>query len=222
MSQDSTGDRLRRRLVEIRKRRGLSQADLSAALDEVGVRLHPTAIAKIESGKRAVTIDEVLALACVLNMSPLDLLLPLDPMTPVEITPRVAYGAAWVRDWIKGVGPLPRATTEAEYRADEIAYFAEASEWDQRVHRAAMDPIMLAIRVELESSARDAVLTAQGVAPRDDIRPAVVATALRNAAARVAQYAELLAQRLDQLAVKERQAFQRSGTGNAEGKRQIT
>jgi len=66
------GDRVRQERV----RRGLSQADLSAAMRAAGARTGQTALSRIEMGNRKVKLVEVVALADLFNMTT-DALLPL-------------------------------------------------------------------------------------------------------------------------------------------------
>ncbi|MBA2640482.1 MAG: helix-turn-helix transcriptional regulator [Nocardioidaceae bacterium] len=208
MRQDSTGDRLRRRLREIRNRRGLNQADVSAQLGAVGVTLHPTAVAKIEKGTRAVTIDEVLALAYVLRVSPIHLLLPTDDHAQVEVTPTVSEAARWVRGWIGGQCVLPSQVgpDEDAYRRAEDDYFREAPEREQRARQVGMHPLMLSINGELGTFAREAVLMSQGRATGGGVGdPALLADALREGARRVAAYAELLATELEHKAATDQE-----------------
>lgn len=67
---NTPGARFARRLREERERAGISQADLagrlSGALDDV---IYHSAVARIESGKRSVKIDEAVAIADVLKVS---------------------------------------------------------------------------------------------------------------------------------------------------------
>lgn len=95
-------------LRAIRKRRGLSQEGLADRLALLGVVKHQTVIAKIEARARGVAVDELVALAVALNVTPLALLLP-DSDSPgdmVEITPRGSAPADQVWAWARGDGPL--------------------------------------------------------------------------------------------------------------------
>ncbi|MGH9250758.1 MAG: helix-turn-helix domain-containing protein [Acidimicrobiales bacterium] len=85
-----------------RTRKGWSQERLSRELDGLGVRLHPTAIVKIERGTRGVSVDEAFALALALQVAPVHLLVPLDDDAPVAVTPNTSAPAAEVRDWVRG------------------------------------------------------------------------------------------------------------------------
>jgi transcriptional regulator with XRE-family HTH domain len=73
--QSTVEARFRERVRQERDRRGWSQAELSKMLGDKGIKgIYPTTIAKIESGERAVRIDEATALADLFQVS-LDVLL---------------------------------------------------------------------------------------------------------------------------------------------------
>jgi transcriptional regulator with XRE-family HTH domain len=68
-------NRFRERVKKERDRRGWSQADVAKMLGDTGIKgIYPTTVAKIESGERAVRIDEATALADLFEV-PLDALL---------------------------------------------------------------------------------------------------------------------------------------------------
>ncbi len=56
-------DHFRKRLKDERERRGLKQDDLAKMLEDNGIAMHWTTIAKIEKGTRSVRIDEAAAIA---------------------------------------------------------------------------------------------------------------------------------------------------------------
>lgn len=92
----------------VRERRGLSTYQLSRALQEVGRPITPSAISKLERGERRVDVDDLMALAVVLGVSPSALLLPMDdsPNSSVEVTGAGAVSAEDAWDWIDGRRPL--------------------------------------------------------------------------------------------------------------------
>lgn len=65
------------RMAEYRRRRGLSQAELSAALEREGVRIDVPGISRIENGSRAASLTVAMRIAAALNMT-LDSLIPKD------------------------------------------------------------------------------------------------------------------------------------------------
>ncbi|WP_158508462.1 helix-turn-helix domain-containing protein [Streptomyces sp. CCM_MD2014] len=84
-----TGDAVARNLKDLREARGLTIYGLSGALNKAGRPITPSAIAKIEKKQRQVSVDDLMALAIVLNVNPSALLFPRDdsPGTIVELLP---------------------------------------------------------------------------------------------------------------------------------------
>jgi len=58
------------RVRMLRKARGWSQSELAARLDRVGVRMHQTAVAKIEAGERPIRVNELVILAQLFGQHP--------------------------------------------------------------------------------------------------------------------------------------------------------
>ena len=69
MGITSAEDRFRERLRRERESHHWSQADLARKLSAVGLSVHPTTIAKIEGGDRAVRIAEAVAIAEIFGFS---------------------------------------------------------------------------------------------------------------------------------------------------------
>lgn len=68
----------------LRKRRELSIYQLSAALRHAGRPITPAAVGKIERQERQVTVDDLMALAVALDVSPVTLLLPANTRGPKD------------------------------------------------------------------------------------------------------------------------------------------
>lgn len=103
------------RLKVIRGRRGLTVQELAKLCVEQGASdLTATTIYNIESGRpddsgkrrRRVTVEELMALATVLEVAPVHLLIPLDDNEAYEVTPGREVSAVVMRDFIRGVEPL--------------------------------------------------------------------------------------------------------------------
>lgn len=103
-----TGEAVARNLTRLRKVRGLSTRQLSAALEARGRSLSPSGIIRMEKAERHVTSDELVALAAVLQVNPSALLLPLTdgPAESIDITGVGAVGADTAWDWVDGKRPL--------------------------------------------------------------------------------------------------------------------
>lgn len=97
-------------LAAIRRRRGVTVRRLSSQLADLGVTLLPSGITKIEQGARRVDVDELVALAVALNVSPTRLVLPdtAEPDDDVRLTPELTAGALDAWRWFEGDDALPR------------------------------------------------------------------------------------------------------------------
>lgn len=105
-----------RRVVEnvvgLRKARGYTRERLSERLAAVGRPIRTTGLARLEAGRRRVDVDDLVALALALGVSPLRLLLPArddDAAVEmyVELTDEIAipWDRAW--RWAAGEAPIP-------------------------------------------------------------------------------------------------------------------
>lgn len=153
-------DVFRKRLREVRRLRGWTQHDLAAALVEVGMDLGEFAITRLENGKRSVSLDEAVALAAVLGVSPLHMFVPLDDST-VELAPQLpAIGAVSARAWFRGQRPLQQADERTYYTQtpdSEASWFpfvpgpwrfenlkdyeATREKWEREILRSATFPL---------------------------------------------------------------------------------
>ncbi|MGV9427477.1 helix-turn-helix domain-containing protein [Streptomyces sp. NPDC003656] len=118
----------------LREARGLSLRGLSQLLDDVGRNLSADAINKIENCRlpdgevsskqtRRADVDDVTALALVLNVSPLTLLLPPasgDERVHLTDTVSVTAGDAW--RWAEGRQSIPAAEDAATQHERQTAY----------------------------------------------------------------------------------------------------
>jgi transcriptional regulator with XRE-family HTH domain len=139
----TASDMVARRVREVRRRRGLTVAQLAQRCAELGYPdLTDQALYNLEAGRadkrgrrrRAVTVDELLVLALTLDVAPVHLLVPLEDDRPYQTTPTRAEQSGPVRDWVRGVEPLDGT--------DARAYWSEVPEveWQQvseqmQVHR---------------------------------------------------------------------------------------
>jgi transcriptional regulator with XRE-family HTH domain len=88
-----------------RNRRGLSAQALADRVAEAGGGLDRAAIAKIEVGKRGVSLDETLLLAYALAVPPPLLFLPIGTEDRVAITPNVVVHPDLAWRWVEGDSP---------------------------------------------------------------------------------------------------------------------
>ncbi|WP_336246804.1 helix-turn-helix transcriptional regulator [Streptomyces cupreus] len=103
-------------LATHRKRLGLDQRELARRVtDEFGRPMTASIISKIEKGDRRVDVDDLVALAAALGVSPVTLMLPdRDSGEPVLITSErsVPWEQAW--RWATGESPLPGSDLSAQ------------------------------------------------------------------------------------------------------------
>ncbi|MBT2401268.1 helix-turn-helix transcriptional regulator [Streptomyces sp. ISL-100] len=97
-----------RNLADLRAMRRKTTAQLAADVKRLGVPMSASTITKIEKQGRRVTVDELVALAAALDVSPVTLMLPAaDPGGSVMLTPRLrAYGWGGAWRWMHGDDPL--------------------------------------------------------------------------------------------------------------------
>jgi transcriptional regulator with XRE-family HTH domain len=98
------------RVKELRRKRGMSAAQLGDRLRDVGINWDRAILANLENGRRAsVSVEELFGLALVLDVAPLHLVVP--PVDgegkPYAVTPTVTQPAGRVRSWVAGRHPIP-------------------------------------------------------------------------------------------------------------------
>lgn len=103
------GDTARYRIRKARESRGNTAVELSGMVRAIGRDLSPVAIRRIEFGARRIDVDDLLALAQVLDISPLALVLPLGE-SPDEEFRTSEFNDDWTLErwwkWAHGEEPL--------------------------------------------------------------------------------------------------------------------
>jgi transcriptional regulator with XRE-family HTH domain len=109
-------DIVAKRVREVRRRRSLSVAQLAQRCAELGMpELTEQALYNLEAGRadkrgrrrRAVTVDELLALALALHVAPVHLLVPTENSDAgYKVTPNVTVDSDHARAWIRGFAGL--------------------------------------------------------------------------------------------------------------------
>lgn len=97
-----TGDTVRENVLRYRTRLNLGYADLARRLEELGRPIPVLGLSRIERGERRVDVDDLMALAVALGVSPTSLLLPDttgsgDPVTATGIAGTAADLLGWLR-----------------------------------------------------------------------------------------------------------------------------
>lgn len=103
MEAGPTAERVAANVKQLREARGLRQSDLTDRLTELGHPILSSGIAKIESGERKVTVDDLMALAIALETNPNRLLLsPEGGAVEIELTEESAWSALSAWAWACG------------------------------------------------------------------------------------------------------------------------
>lgn len=118
ITTETAAARTAKNVQQLRKLRGLTVRDLSARLAEVGHPVGPSGVSKIELAQRRIDVEDLLALAAALQVSPNRLLLApgaseTEPLALTESV-EVSEGSAW--RWAVGERPLSTAVPEDDYR----------------------------------------------------------------------------------------------------------
>lgn len=106
-------DAFRLQIAQVRAGRGMSQGDLVKRLQELGVEtkkgnpIDRATLARIEAGKRRVTLEEAIQIAAALEVPPLYLIVPRQARSEFSITPTLTVSSETARAWLAGMEPLP-------------------------------------------------------------------------------------------------------------------
>jgi transcriptional regulator with XRE-family HTH domain len=92
------------KMRELRTDRGWSAAELARRMQAVGIPWERLVVTKLEKGHRqSVSVEEMLALSHVLDIAPVNLLIPWDDDAPCWVAAGMpAYPARQVRRWVRG------------------------------------------------------------------------------------------------------------------------
>ncbi len=146
------------RLKEVRKARGMSQAELAERATQAGVPLGKLALMRIENGQRGVSLDEMVALTELLGASPAHMLCP-DDGEWIALHDNTAVDGSGLRFWLRTGDALLISPEGREVRL-EVLFVAYA--------RALVD----ASRSSDKAGIHDAVLGILDAAKREEARDA--------------------------------------------------
>jgi transcriptional regulator with XRE-family HTH domain len=102
----SVTDVFAQRLRSVRERKGWTQQRVAARLGELGTRIDRASLAKIETGRRKVSLNEAVAIAAALGTSPAVLFLPIESRSMVRLTGQLEVRTSRARAWFTNQAPL--------------------------------------------------------------------------------------------------------------------
>lgn len=105
------------RMRELRKKRGMTAEQLGAAMTGAGIPWNAGVVTKLETNRRkSVSVDELMALAYVLDVAPVHLLVPVDDSVEYQPFPQhIPYPAKHIRGWVRGHVGIGDTDTRAYY-----------------------------------------------------------------------------------------------------------
>ncbi|AVH59731.1 MULTISPECIES: helix-turn-helix domain-containing protein [Streptomyces] len=109
-----TGEQVRANIARIRESRGMTKKQLADRTAELGRPIPPLGVSRVEAGTRRVDVDDLVALAIALRVSPTALLLPWTerPDDVVEVTASGAVQASIA--WLWADGHVPMVTSGSD------------------------------------------------------------------------------------------------------------
>lgn len=108
------GEAAAENIKRLREEMRMSYAEMSRHLEELGRAIPPLGLRRIEEGERRIDADDLVALAIVLQVSPLAILLP-DADSHV-VSGRPKYHRARIWRWAQGMDPLDTSDPAARMR----------------------------------------------------------------------------------------------------------
>ena len=129
---------LQRRVRTLREHQGLSQQDLADRLKELGIAMDRSAIARLENGRRGISVPEMLFLALALNVAPVHLLVNPDSDEPIAVIPDgLPHPPAEIRAWIRGELPISPQNVKTYFTEAPLSELERIRDIEQILDRIA-------------------------------------------------------------------------------------
>lgn len=138
----ATGERAAANLAEIRKARRMEQAEVADHMTKVGRPMSAPVVSKTEKLDRRVDVDDLVAFAVALGVTPNRLLLPgsVRDDEPVELLPEVHVSAMTAWKWATGDEPLPDGYVPPGLRMLISNDYERLFNWENRPHNIPEPP----------------------------------------------------------------------------------
>lgn len=186
---------LAKNIKRIRKLRDMSGREFIAGLQGVGIKLLPSGLTAMEKGERRLTVEELLAVAVVLNTSVVDLLMPADGAALVVAEGVDPLEPLWAELWLQGETPWPPEPWGETMASQLEAFLASASQHRRTMHRRDLRPELQAIAA-LRERVRQAIVSQEDPSIPQQMPPIGMVASLKHDLEEVDAYVRLLANRI--------------------------
>jgi len=132
----ASGERAAANLAEIRKTRHMEQAEVADRMTKLGRPMSAPVVSKTEKLDRRIDVDDLVAFAVALGVTPNRLLLPgsVRDDEPVELLPKVRVSAMAAWKWATGDEPLPNGCAPSGLQMLISNDYERLFNWENRPH----------------------------------------------------------------------------------------
>lgn len=148
-----TADDIGRRVRHYRSQLGLSVQQLSDAVEKLGVSIQRPVLSNLENGRRhTISGAEIMALAKVLGVHPIQLVFPVGDSPTVEVLPGQVVDTWRATKWFTGESPFPGDDNDEDHAASAVALYRQHEQavdgWRSRRRLRSDDPEIMANLLE--------------------------------------------------------------------------
>lgn len=130
----------------LRAQQRWSFAEFSEQMKRVGRPMLGSGLHRLEQGKRRIDVDDIVALAAALDVSPISLLMPFTSTGEVDLTEEIQVEALAAWDWMRGTRPLDLPDDREEAMIRAVAFQGRALPSGAR----SLDPSLTAFHASIE------------------------------------------------------------------------
>ena len=127
------------RIRQLRKRHAFTQQDLADRLNLLGAHTDRAAVAKVELGKRGLSLNELFQYAMALDVAPVHLVASPDSDDPISLGPNMECTPDEMRAWVRGQRPFLWQDVRTYYSEVPKKEFEDAQRarvsWEQIPYR---------------------------------------------------------------------------------------
>lgn len=151
-----TGETVRANIAAIRKERGLTLRGLSELMADLGWPMSNSSLSQIEKGSRRVDVDDLMALAAALDVSPNTLLMPAGLDTDREVKASGIQSISAKNLWYFLEGMRSSRTDSLDFPIRSLPPFSRLVQGEN--WRSAKNPAELLVSREMETDGREVTM----------------------------------------------------------------